>query len=213
MGFDNKLLDTARTLADIAGQICRNHYSRPINAERKADASPVTQADREVEAALRAHIVQHFPCHGIFGEEEARHQPDAPIQWVIDPIDGTRAFMAGYPTFTNLIAVTENGVPQLGIINQPITGERWTGHNGSTRINHAPARCRDTTELRHAVVATTSAPYHFSVQESAAFEKVRAQCAQVVVGGDGYGYGKLASGHLDLFIDAGLKPYDFCALV
>jgi inositol-phosphate phosphatase/L-galactose 1-phosphate phosphatase/histidinol-phosphatase len=132
---------------------------------------------------------------------------------VIDPIDGTRAFIAGYPTFTTLIALAHNGVPLLGVIDQAILHERWTGVNGrGTHCNGKEIFARGTKTLDKAVVATTSAPYHFSEREVAAFNWVKDNCAHVVQGGDAYGYGMLASGHIDLFIDSGFKPYDFCAL-
>jgi inositol-phosphate phosphatase/L-galactose 1-phosphate phosphatase/histidinol-phosphatase len=210
---DKEIIAFAHTLADAAGEIVRHYFRKPITTETKSDASPVTEADREVETAIRKMIEAHLPEHGIFGEEHGRTNQQSPWQWVIDPIDGTRAFIAGYPLFTTLIALAHKGVPLLGVIDQAILRERWTGVHGSrTQCNGKDIFARGIVSLKQAVVATTSVPYCFNEQETAAFNWVKDNCAHVIVGGDGYGYAMLASGQIDLFIDSGLKPYDFCAL-
>ncbi len=212
MQADNRMLALAHRMADAAGEIIRRYWRMPIIAQRKADASPVTLADREAEAAMRALIEAHYPDHGIIGEEFGNLREDAPFQWVLDPIDGTRAFIAGYPTFTTLIALAKDGVPILGVIDQPITKERWVGMAGEkSTLDGKTIATRDCRILENAVIATTSAPYYFNPEQAAIFEKIRKICAQTVIGGDGYGYAMLASGQIDIFIDAGLKPYDFCA--
>ncbi len=210
---DKEIIVFAHTLADAAGEIARHYFRKPLTPETKSDLSPVTQADREIETAIVSLIKAHFPEHGIFGEEYGHHNEDAPWQWVIDPIDGTRAFLAGYPTFTTLIALAHHGVPLLGVIDQAVMYERWTGVNGErTQCNGKDIYARGIVSLDKAIVGTTSTPYYFNKQEAAAFDWVKDQCAHVVQGGDGYGYAMLASGRIDVFIDAGLKPYDFCAL-
>jgi len=211
--IDKEWITFAHSLADEAGEVARKYFRTPLAAQAKGDASPVTEADREIEAAIRRLIEAHFPDHGIFGEEHGRKNESASWQWVIDPIDGTRAFLAGYPTFTTLIALVKDGVPLLGIIDQAILRERWVGSRGAgTNCNGKEVFARGTKTLEKAVLATTSAPYHFSNDEMAAFNWVRDHCAQTVQGGDAYGYAMLASGQIDLFIDSGFKPYDFCAL-
>jgi inositol-phosphate phosphatase / L-galactose 1-phosphate phosphatase / histidinol-phosphatase len=211
--IDKEWVTFAHTLADAAGEVARRYFRMPVTVEAKSDASPVTQADKEIETVIRSLIQAHFPDHGIFGEEHGRRNEQSLWQWVIDPIDGTRAFIAGYPLFTTLIALAKDGVPLLGLIDQPVLRERWTGVRGSrTQCNGKEVFARGIVSLDKAVVATTSAPYHFSGQEMAAFDWVKDQCAHVVQGGDAYGYAMLASGHIDVFIDSGFKPYDFCAL-
>jgi inositol-phosphate phosphatase / L-galactose 1-phosphate phosphatase / histidinol-phosphatase len=213
MTFDNRELALAQHLADEAGKILRRHWRTGLNVEQKADASPVTLADRECEEHLRTLIEKAFPDHGIIGEEHGNLRSDALSQWVIDPIDGTRSFIAGYPIFATLIALTKDGVPVVGIIDQPITRERWTGVKGdSATCNGEPVTASRTQSLTQAVIATTST-YYFTQEEAALFATFKHQCAQTVLGGDAYAYAMLASGQLDIVIDAGMKPYDFCALV
>jgi inositol-phosphate phosphatase / L-galactose 1-phosphate phosphatase / histidinol-phosphatase len=205
--LENTFIDLANHMADAAGEILRKAFRQPVSIDQKSDASPVTAADRAVELCLRQLIESHFPDHGIIGEEFGNVRPKSPYQWVIDPIDGTRAFIAGYPTFTTLIALAYEGIPILGMIDQPIAKERWVGIEGEKNVQITGAQ-----SLKHALIATTSTPYYFSADENAAFERIRTQCAQTIIGGDGYGYAMLASGHIDIFMDVCLKPYDFCAL-
>ncbi|MDE3015979.1 MAG: histidinol-phosphatase [Pseudomonadota bacterium] len=221
----DEFLSLAGRLADSAGGISRRHWRAALPVDAKADTSPVTEADREAEAAMRSLIEEIFPDHGIIGEEFGNVRRESPYQWVLDPIDGTRAFIAGYPTFATLIALAKDSIPILGIVDQPVTQERWIGMAGKPAMFRHPregggpvsipldARLHGNDKtLSQAVIATTSMPYHFNAAEAAVFEKIRKQCAQTVIGGDGYGYAMVASGHIDIFIDSGLKPYDFCAL-
>ena len=210
----DEFLALAKKLADAAGEVSRRYWRSPLPVDAKADSSPVTKADCEAEQVMRALIEHAFPDHGIIGEEFGNVRPESPYQWVLDPIDGTRAFIAGYPTFTTLIALIKDSIPILGIVDQPISRERWIGIAGKPSMtNGRPITTRNSVSLNHAVIATTSAPYHFNPSEIAAFEEVRKRCMQTIIGGDGYGYAMLAGGHIDLFIDSGLKPYDFCAHV
>lgn len=215
MNLDNELA-LAQRLADSAGEIIRRHWKSVSAVENKADASPVTQADREVETALRAGIEKAFPAHGIIGEEYGNVRGESPWQWVIDPIDGTRAFIAGQPTFATLIALAKDGIPLLGIIDQPISKERWVGVSGKPTLFHSakppvvqPENYRNA--VSHAYISTTSTDY-FTPEETARYEKLRARCARSQLGGDAYAYGMLANGRLDIVVDAGMKPYDYCAL-
>ncbi len=179
----------------------------------KADDSPVTKADREVESALRAYVAQHLPDHGVIGEEEADHQTDARFVWVFDPIDGTRSFMAGRPTFTTLIALCENNTPILGIIDQPIVHDRWVGCQGMpSTLNGHPIHTRPCPVLDNALLATTS-PHYFSAEGALFFENLRSQCRDTLYGGDAYLYGLLASGHIDVICEEGLKFFDIAALL
>lgn len=203
----------ASHLADVAGEAIRPFFRARFDIETKADASPVTQADRAAEAAIRATLAKERPGDGIVGEEYGDERAGAARVWVIDPIDGTRSFIAGRPIFGTLIALLEEGRPVLGLIDQPIGGDRWIGADGRpTTLNGAPARTRACGALPRAHLATTG-PAYFSIEERARFEAVSASARDTLWGGDCYNYALVASGHLDLVIEAGLKLHDFAALV
>jgi inositol-phosphate phosphatase / L-galactose 1-phosphate phosphatase / histidinol-phosphatase len=200
-------------LADAAGAAIRPFFRARFEIETKADASPVTQADRAAEAAIRAVLAKERPGDGIVGEEYGSERADAARVWVIDPIDGTRSFIAGRPIFGTLIALLEEGRPVLGLIDQPIIGDRWIGaHGRPTTLNGEPARTRACPALARAHLATTG-PGYFSAEERTRFEAVSASAGDTLWGGDCYNYALVASGHLDLVIEAGLKLHDFAALV
>ena len=206
-------IQLANRLADAAGAAIRPYFRARFEVETKGDATPVTVADREAEAVMRALISRERPTEGIIGEEYGPEREGASRLWVLDPIDGTRSFIAGRPIFGTLIALLEEGVPVLGLIDQPIIGERWVGALGRpTTFNAAPCRTRACPELKRAQLATTS-PYLFSESEWPAFERLAASSGNQVFGGDCYSYATLASGHLDLVVESGLKLYDFAALV
>jgi len=202
----------AECLADAAGAVIRRYFRTPVAIDDKADASPVTIADREAETAMRALTETAFPGHGIIGEEHGRVRADAEYVWVLDPIDGTKAFITGKPLFGTLIALVHRGVPVLGIIDQPVTGERWIGIRGEpTRFNGALIAARRCGGLDRATLSTTS-PDLFHGADAAAFARLAKRCKLTVYGGDCYAYGLVASGFIDLVVEAGLKSYDFCAL-
>jgi inositol-phosphate phosphatase/L-galactose 1-phosphate phosphatase/histidinol-phosphatase len=208
-----EFIDFAEKLADAARPILRRHFRTPIAVDTKADNSPVTIADRDAETAMRALIAEIYPDHGILGEEFGSENPGAEFVWVLDPIDGTRSFITGRPIFGTLIALVRSGIPVLGIIDQAILDERWVGAAGrNTLFNDAPIHTRPCPDLGAAVLSTTS-PDLFSASEAAAFRRLAARTDTVMYGGDCYGYALLASGFTDLVVEAGLKPYDFCALV
>ena len=123
----------AGQLADASGSVIRRHFRTPISVEEKDDDSPVTVADRDAETAMRAIIQEAFPDHGIVGEEHDDVNPGADYLWVLDPIDGTKAFIAGKPTFGTLIGLVRGGTPILGVIDQPVYGERWIGARPANR--------------------------------------------------------------------------------
>lgn len=203
----------ADQLADAAGDIIRSHYRQPIPVDHKSDNSPVTLADREAEAAMRAWIKKHYPDHGMIGEEYGNENEGADYVWVLDPIDGTASFIAGRPIFVTLIALMHNERPILGIIDQPITKERWVGVTGEpTTLNGNPVRVRECANLSHAVLATTG-PQYFTPEGKTFFDTISAKARRTVYGGDGYNYALLASGHIDAVIEEGLKLHDVMALI
>eukprot|EP00178_Gracilaria_changii_P014343 TRINITY_DN40482_c0_g1_i1.p1 TRINITY_DN40482_c0_g1~~TRINITY_DN40482_c0_g1_i1.p1 ORF type:complete len:676 (-),score=103.09 TRINITY_DN40482_c0_g1_i1:3746-5773(-) len=211
----SEILDTAVRAADIAGAIIRKYFRKPIEICFKQDESPVTKADKEVESAVRALISETFPKHGIIGEEHGSDftQLVSEYQWIIDPIDGTKAFMTGRPTFATLIAVARHGVPLLGIIDQPISQERWIGvADEQTTLNGVPVRVREPPVLSECVMQATT-PDMFVGWDGVLFRKLSAQAKGVVYGSDCYAYAMLASGFADLVVEADLKVWDFMALV
>jgi len=208
----------ASRLADAAGAAIRPFFRAACAQETKADASPVTEADRAAEAAIRGLLAEHRPADGIIGEEYGREREDAERIWVLDPIDGTRAFIAGRPTFGTLIALLVEGRPVLGVIDQPIAGERWVGSPEGTSFNGTPVRTRACPDLARASLATTS-PHLFDGPDEQGFLSVARAVSRgnlrqnLVYGGDCYNYGLVASGFLDLVIESGLQLYDYAALV
>ncbi|MCU0728833.1 MAG: histidinol-phosphatase [Sphingopyxis sp.] len=201
-------------LADAAGAAIRPFFRADFAAESKADASPVTEADRAAEAAMRRILDAEAPRDGIIGEEYGRSRDGASRQWVLDPIDGTVSFMAGRPIFGTLIALMEGGFPVLGIIDQPISGERWIGATGmATTLNGRDVRTRACRQLSDAVLASTG-PQYFDDHAAEHFMALAARTSRRTLwGGDCYNYGLLAAGHLDLVVEAGLKLHDLAALV
>jgi inositol-phosphate phosphatase / L-galactose 1-phosphate phosphatase / histidinol-phosphatase len=203
----------AESLADAAGEVIRRYFRRKLTVDEKPDLTPVTIADREAEAAMRSLIEARFPDHGIFGEEHGKTRPEADFIWVLDPIDGTKSFIAGIPLFGTLIALTYCGKPLLGVIDQPISRERWLGVEGrESTLNGAPIHTRLCPDLAGATLYATS-PDMFLGIDNPAFVKLRSAVKLTRYGADCYAYAQLASGFIDLVVEASLKPYDYCALV
>jgi histidinol phosphatase-like enzyme (inositol monophosphatase family) len=214
------LIDVAHVLADLAGAAILPHFRRRLKVTNKSGAGydPVTVADRAAERAMRAAIAKQFPEHGIVGEEFAP-RPGAGIhQWVLDPIDGTRAFIMGSPLWGTLIGLLVDGVPVLGVMDQPYTRERFWGVKGRAHLRGPDGstrrlKARECATLAEAVLTTTH-PDLFAVRpEGAAFARVRARARMTRYGGDCYGYCLLAAGFVDIVVEAGLKPHDIVALI
>lgn len=200
-------------MADAAGEIVRRYFRTPVAVDVKADASPVTVADREVEAAMRGLIAREAPGHGIYGEEYGTSDLDAEWVWVLDPIDGTKAFITGKPSFGTLIALLHRGDPVLGIIDQAILGERWLGVAGrGSELNGRPIHTRPCARLGDAALYAT-APEMFRGDDALAWEALRQSVRLPRYGADCYAYGLLAAGFVDLVVEASLQPYDYCALI
>ena len=182
--------------------------------ERKGDASPVTLADRAAEQAMRAVLAGRFPDHGILGEEFGLERPEARLRWVLDPIDGTRAFITGRPLFGTLIGLLDGEAPILGVIDQPVTRERWIGAAGRTALRGplgGNVGCRPCATLAAAELACTS-PRMFAPSDVPRFERLAAAARRVSFGGDCYIYGLLALGQVDVIVEADLKVWDWAAL-
>lgn len=186
------------------------------NKQPGRDFDPVTEADRAAEAVMRRLIKASFPQHGIIGEEFGNEREDADYVWVLDPIDGTKSFIAGFPVWGTLIALLHKGAPVFGMMHQPFIGERFSGDNGSATYKGPSGErklgVRRCAAIKDAVLFTTS-PLLMNDSDRGIFEKVQAEARLTRYGGDCYSYCMLAAGQLDLVIETELKPYDVAALI
>lgn len=209
------LIAAAEAAADVAGAVIRPFFRARLAADLKSDHSPVTIADRSAEQAMRAVLAERFPDHGVLGEEFGHDRPAAPLCWVLDPIDGTRAFITGRPVFGTLIALLDNGTPILGVIDQPVTGERWIGVAGRPTVFRGPlggsAGCRACPTLAEAELSITG--LNLLGADQARWQKLADVVRRVSWGGDCYAYGLLALGHIDVIAEATMKLWDWAALV
>ncbi|MBB3180878.1 histidinol-phosphatase [Variovorax sp. Sphag1AA] len=213
MPSNSELIDLAARLADCAAQHSLGCFRTSLDIEIKADASPVTLADRGAEAAMRRLLNDTVPTHGILGEEHGRERLDADLVWVLDPIDGTKSFITGSPLWGTLIAAVHRGRVGLGMIDMPVLRERWLGLPGEgATCNGRKVRTSGCIELAHARIITTS-PDAFDADEWLAYDALSRRCAMRRFGGDCYAYAQLAGGHVDLVAECGLQPYDYMALV
>jgi inositol-phosphate phosphatase/L-galactose 1-phosphate phosphatase/histidinol-phosphatase len=209
---DDTLVAFAGRLADAAGAAIRPFFRTPVAVDAKSDSTPVTAADRAAEQAMRSLIGAEYPGHGIIGEEFGRQNESAELVWTIDPIDGTKAFISGMPTFGTLIALLVGGVPLLGIIDQPISGERWLGVAGrNTTLNGREIRTRACARLDEASLYATS-PSMFERDDEAAWARLSGAVHMVRYGADCYAYGLLAAGFIDLVVEADLKIWDWAPM-
>ncbi|QLQ14090.1 MAG: histidinol-phosphatase [Brevundimonas sp.] len=190
-----------------------DHGSTDKGADR---IDPVTRADREAEAAMRQLIAERYPEHGVVGEEYGEDRPGAEHVWVLDPVDGTRAFVAGLPLWTTLIGLKVQGQPRIGVISQPYLGELFIGSPLGARLlargTERALKTRPVSALTEATIATTS-PDIFTGAELGAWTQVRATARLTRYGCDAYAYAMLAAGHIDLVAESGLKPWDYTALI
>lgn len=178
---------------------------------------PVTEADKAAERAIRALISERYPDHGVIGEEYGEDRPDAEFVWVLDPVDGTRQFIAGLPLWTTLIGLRHAGAPVLGSIGQPYIGELYiggarTGSRLMSRGTSTPLRVRPCPRLTDAIICTTD-PAILTPPELGAWTQVRAAARLARLGLDAYGYAMVAMGKLDLALDTGLKVWDVEAVI
>jgi myo-inositol-1(or 4)-monophosphatase len=206
-------------LATTSGDTILPFFRTSLGVDNKKggrDFDPVTEADRAAEAAMRKLIGDTFPQHGIVGEEFGDERVDAEYVWVLDPIDGTKSFIAGLPVWGTLIALLHRGRPAFGMMHQPFTRERFTGDNLAAR-SRGPAGDRKLKTRRCATLAEatlfTTSPLLMNDAERAIFAGIERDVRLSRYGGDCYAYCMLAAGHIDLVIEAGLKSYDIAALI
>jgi inositol-phosphate phosphatase/L-galactose 1-phosphate phosphatase/histidinol-phosphatase len=215
-----RYLALAHRLADAAGEIIRPYFRADIEVITKDDESPVTIADREAERAIRAIIEAEYPDHGIRGEEFPEKIGGGEWHWYLDPIDGTKLFISGIPLFGTLIALAHNGKPVLGIMDQPISRERWVGApnatggttgGGSASLNGAAVKTSTVTELDKARLFTTAAPKGSAM--AARFQRLSDACALTRFGTDCYAFVMLATGFVDVVTENDFNEWDIAALV
>ena len=187
-----------------------------IDKSRGGVFDPVTEADRASETVMRKRIKETFPEHGIVGEEFGAENPDAEFVWVLDPIDGTKAFISGLPVWGTLIGLMRNGVPAYGMMHQPFTKERFFGDCGSATLRsplgERSLHVRPCVSLAEATLSNTS-PQMFTGGDLDAFYRVEKSVRLTRYGCDCYAYCMVAAGHMDLVIESNLKPYDVVALI
>ena len=198
-------------LADASGAVIRQYF-RNVVPEDKADQTLVTIADREAERAIRDILKTVRPDDAIWGEEFGEHAGASGYRWILDPIDGTLPFTAGRPSFATIIGLEYDGNNILGVIDQPIVGDRWVGVLGKgTQHNGAPAHVSNKTEMQQALLACTTIN-RMTDDEFAAFRRCQRAAKNTLFGGDAYGYACLASGWIDVIVETGLKLHDYAGL-
>jgi len=201
-------------LAAQSGDFIRPFFAQPgLAVEFKDDASPVTQADRGAEELMRAMIAQRYPAHGIVGEEFGDVNHEAEFSWVLDPIDGTKAFAAACPLFGTLIALMHRGRPVLGAIHQPVLRQLIVGDGRTTTLNGRAVRLRGCARIEDATLLTSDPLNPAKYQDGPAFAAVAARARLVRTWGDCYGYLLLATGWVDAMCDPIMNPWDIQALV
>lgn len=204
----------AHDLADEAADMLLAQAASPMGTTMKADKTFVTSLDLAIETRMRNRIAAAFPDHGIWGEEFEASRLDARWVWTLDPIDGTMAFVAGMPVYSSLIALCRDGVPVVGVMNFPGTGERWTGEAGQlTTRNGVPCQTRSDVVLADAIMSASSPDFFSPEAEKPVLDRFVRATAWRVYGGAAMSHGRLASGRIDLALDAGLKIYDFAPFV
>ena len=206
-----ELLAFAHELADLARPVARQYFRSLASVDRKHDRTPVTAADRAIERLWRQRIGARFPEHGVLGEEEGADRIDAEWLWVLDPIDGTKAFASGNPLFGSLIGLMYRGVPVVGVLEASALGERWAAAKGLGATHQGRLiRTRPPRPLQDCVLYCTVPD---RLPDATAFARLRQQVQWTSYGGDCCAYGFVAMGGADLLLECGLKPYDWCALV
>ena len=210
----------AHRLADAAGELIRPYFRKRIEVTDKGPAGfydPVTEADKRAEETIRELIATHYPQDGILGEEWGEVPGKSGYRWVLDPIDGTRAFIAGQPLWGTLIALELRGKPVLGILDQPFLRERFVGTDVQTLFSHAGGtvnlRTRACSSLADAVICTTHPMLHFHEKERERYFRVERACRLSRYGGDCYAYALVAMGFIDLVIETDLKRWDVAAIL
>ena len=208
----NEFVNFAETLADASRAMLVEVARLSFTGDMKSDGSPVTAVDQAVEARLREMIAEAHPDHGIVGEEHGEANPDSEFVWALDPIDGTLPFLAGIPVYGTLIALLRGGVPVIGVIDMPATGERWVGATGSPTLRNGEAvRVRPCEDLSQAMMSTSNIDF-YDIDDLPVLERLKAATRLTVYGGSCMAYAQIASGRIDVGIDVAFDVFDYLAL-
>jgi histidinol phosphatase-like enzyme (inositol monophosphatase family) len=214
--LDDFLIELNRAAAEAILPLFRGDHG-VVNKLGPGGFDPVTEADKGAERAIRRLIAERYPDHGVIGEEYGEDRPDAEFVWVLDPVDGTRAFIAGLPLWCVLIGLRREGRPVLGSIGQPFLDELYLGHAGGARLvargESRPLRVRPCPRLADALISTTDPQGCFSDAELGAWTQVRAAARLARLGCDAYAYAMVAAGTMDLVLEAGLQAWDIEAAI
>ncbi|WP_338764178.1 histidinol-phosphatase [Massilia sp. METH4] len=213
--MNDEYLGFLRELADAAAAAALPHFRTRMAVENKESGGydPVTVADKAAERAMRDLIRARYPEHGIVGEEEGSLAGSSPYHWVLDPIDGTRAFICGLPLWGTLIALNDGTRPVIGAMYQPFTRELYTGGPGGAWLNGTPLRTRACADIGSARLMATAPSIFRKPEQRAAFDAVAADAQLLRYGGDCYAYCMVAAGHVDAVVEASLQPFDIQALI
>lgn len=209
----NELKNFCKVLSDESGKIIKKYFRSGVNVETKKDESPVTVADKTAEEVMRILIEKEYPDHGILGEEFGEVNADAEYKWILDPIDGTKSFITGAVTFGTLIALTRNGKPILGVINQPILKEYLIGDNEKAEMNGELVKVRECQSLDEATLLASDHLTFGQFQSQETFEKLIRKVKLYRMWGDCYGYFLVATGFADIMIDPIMSVWDSMALI
>jgi myo-inositol-1(or 4)-monophosphatase len=208
-----EFLRFTKYLLQESSKIIKQYYRTPLKIESKEDLSPVTIADKKTEELLRNLINQHYPDHGIIGEEFGEQSSESEYQWVLDPIDGTRSFISGTPLFGTLIALLQNKHPIIGGLGLPVLGEILLGDSEKTTLNDIPVKVRPCSELSQAVLVTTDYLNIKKYQDIRPFNTLMEKVSLCRTWGDCFGYYLLATGYTDIMIDPVLSPWDILPII
>lgn len=210
----HSLREFATELAWQAGRVTMRYFQTGVTADLKSDDSPVTIADRQSERLMREMIEERYPHHSILGEEEGESRPGASFRWILDPIDGTKSFVAGVPMYAVLVGLEREGVPVVGAVAIPPSGEMLTAATGQGCLwNGRVARASTTRDLSQAVISTTDFQDMYRTGKGAAFDRICQHSRMVRGWGDAYGHVLVATGRIDVMLDALMSPWDCAALV
>ncbi len=208
-----EFVNFANSIADEASKISMDYFRTTLDINDKEDMSPVTVADKNIELKIRELINETYPTHGILGEEFDQINSNAEFVWVIDPIDGTRSFIAGHKDFGNLIALLHNNNPVIGIINCPAHKERWVGiKNEVTTCNGEKVTTSKENKLENSYLFTSGIYFDEPILKNG-YELIKNKVRYYRLGGDCYMYGMLTSGLIDIVVEDTLKVHDYMALI
>ena len=220
MTVEPDLIAFANRLADTSGAVIRPLFRQRIDVAHKQgryDFDPVTEADKGAERAIREAVARERPQDGVLGEEYPETEGTSGYRWILDPVDGTRAFITGRHEWGSLIALEKDGKPVLGILDQPVLGERFVGVNGKAHLIQAgkssPLDVRPCASLSEAILCATDPGAYFSKDQLSAFSRVDGVTKMTRYGGDCYLFAALALGFVDIVIEANFHAWDIAALI